>query len=151
MKGVNRTFRVSTRKSGQRRFVTVTVYDEIDDLRRAAKRHSRRTGTYRDGEFEQALGVTHSFQSVLIDGDGLELRQGPTAAHIRLWRGRLGTSVVTHEVCHAVSGIYQQDCLEELGSVHENMDNEEVFCYLLGDLSARIVDRLYRYGYYQGE
>ena len=75
-------------------------------------------------------------------------RLGPSAAHIRMVRGHLGTSVVTHEVAHAALGIYRQDCLARRGSVHDDMEQEETVCYLVGDLAARIVNRLYAYGCY---
>lgn len=148
MNDVNRRFKVSTRHSGIRRFVTVTVYDEIDDLRREADRYTVWTGTYREGQFEEALGVTQSFESIVFGDDGEPLRRGAAGVHIRLWRQRLGTSIVTHEVCHAAAAIYAQDCLKLHGSVHSHTGAEEIFCYLVGDLSARIVDRLYFYGYY---
>jgi hypothetical protein len=141
-------FRVSTRHSGRRRFVRVTLYDEVAELRRAANRYTRAVGTYTDGEFDRAYGVTHSFVSMFYDEDGTTERLGPGAAHIRLSRGFLGTSVVTHEVAHAALGIYRQDCLEKQGSVHEDMEQEETVCYLIGDLTARIVNRLYAYGCY---
>lgn len=149
MNDVKRRFKVSTRHSGLRRFVTVTVYDEIDDLRREADRYTVWTGTYREGQFQNALGVTQSFESFVIGEGDAPPRRGAAGVHIRLWRERLGTSVVTHEVCHAAAAIYGQDCLETRGPIHDNMEAEEVFSYLVGDLSARIVNRLYHYGYYE--
>lgn len=145
-------FRVSTRHSGLRRFVRVTVYDTVDELRHAADNYSRRLGTYVTGEFDGAHGVTHSFQRILIDSEGEEQAPGAsTAAHIRLHRAALGTSVVTHEVAHAALAVYDQDCLKEMGPVHQDMKQEEILCYLVGDLSARIVNRLYAYGCYENK
>src|SRR5690606_15381779 len=148
MTGVKRSFMVSTRHSGRRRFVRVTVYDEVEDMRVAASLDTKRTGTYREGHFDDAHGVTHSFRGIRIDSSGRGVGRGPTAANIRLHRRALGTSVVTHEVCHAAITIYEQDCEREQGSIHDEMDAEEVLCYLVGDLAARIVSRLYVYGYY---
>lgn len=129
----------------------VTVYDTVEELRRAADRYTRAVGTYTDGEFDRAYGVTHSFLSIFYDADGELERLGPSAAHIRLFRGGLGTGVVTHEITHAALGIYRQDCLERRGSVHDDMEQEETVCYLVGDLAARIVNRLYAYGCYGEE
>lgn len=145
-----RTFRVSTRHSGRRRFVRVTVYSDLAEMRRAAERYDRDLGIDRTGEFDGAVGITHTYDRFFFDGSGaMDMgRRTPGAALIRLWDQRLGTSVIAHESAHAASGIYQQDCLHEQGSVHDDMENEEILCYLIGDLSARIVDRLYRYGYY---
>lgn len=145
-----RTFRVSTRRSGRRRFVRVTVYEDIAEMRRAAEHYDRDLGIDRTGEFDGAVGITHTYDRFFFDGSG-EMDTGhrtPGAALIRLWTGRLGTSVIAHESAHAASGIYQQDCLEKYGSVHDDMENEEILCYLIGDLSARIAGRLYHYGYY---
>lgn len=143
------TFRVSVRRSGRRRFVRVTVYDTVQELRLAADRYCKRVGTYVPGEFDQAHGITHSSWSIFFGPDGEEASKDfAAAAHIRLHRGALGTGVVTHEVAHAALAIYRQDCLEERGSVHDDMDQEEVVCYLIGDLSARIVNCLYRYKFY---
>jgi hypothetical protein len=142
------TFRVTTRHSGRKRAVTVKVYDTVEELRAAAEAFTRRRGAEQTGEFDRAWGVTHSFDSVMFNEQGEVERQGEAAALIRLWRQRLGTSVVTHEVCHAASGIYRSDCHDEHGPVHDDMDNEEIYCYLVGDLTARIVNRLYHYGMY---
>lgn len=143
------TFRVSVGHSGRRRFVRVSVYETAEELRAAADRYNKRIGAYTPGEFDHAHGVTHSFWSVLIDGDGKEVRTGPSAAHIRLYRGALGMAVVTHEVAHAALAIYRQDCFGEQGSVHGDMEQEEVACYLIGELAARVVSGLYRYGFYE--
>lgn len=139
---------MSTRQSGRRRFVCVTVYDEIEALRTAASRYSKWTGVYREGEFDAAYGVTHSFRNVPDEEGRIKAHRRPTAAHIRLCRGYLSAAIVTHEVCHAATAIYEQDCLDEQGSVHDSVNAEETLCYLVGDLSARIVNRLYFYGYY---
>lgn len=144
-------FRVSTRSSGRRRFVRVSVYDTVEELRAAAHRYTQSVGTYEEGEFSHAYGVTHSFSRFHVMPDGSIGWSGPSASHIRLWRGALGSSVVTHEAAHAAMGIYGQDCLEKDGPVHDSMDNEEIFCYLLGDLSRAIVDRLYHYELYEND
>jgi hypothetical protein len=143
-------FRVSTRKSGARRFVRVSVYDNPEELRRAADRYTKRVGVYAAGEFKEAHGVTHSFERLLVTSEGeLESPENSTAAHIRLHKDALATVVVTHEVAHAALAIYNQDVLRRDGPVHQDMENEEIICYLIGDLSARVVDRLYRYGLYE--
>ncbi len=142
------TFRVSTRFSGRRRTVTVKVYDDLEAMRAAAAAYARRTGNSEAGNFGDAHGITHAFQTLSIGPDGEVTDQGQAAALIRLWRQRLGTGVVTHEAAHAAAAIYEQDWLAEHGSIHDGIDNEEVYCYLLGDLASRIVKRLYHYGMY---
>jgi hypothetical protein len=126
----------------------VRVYDDAAALRIAAERYCAQWGTADPGEFREAHGVTHTVQVCYFDDAGEIERVGEAAALIRLHREAVGTSVVTHEVAHAASAIYRQDCQPDRGPVHDCMDNEEVFCYLVGDLTRRVVDRLYHYGYY---
>lgn len=143
-----RSFRVTTRHSGRRRAVTVKVYDDLEAMRAAADAYARRTGTSPPGQFGDAHGVTHAFQVMTIGPEGEVTNQSELAAIVRLWRQRLGTGVVTHEAAHAAAAIYEQDWLPEHGAMHDGIDNEEVYCYLLGDLASRIVKRLYHYGMY---
>lgn len=142
-----KSFKVSTRHSGERRFVRVSVYPDAGSMRKAALRHSQRQGYIREDEYSAAHGVTHSIDVLHIGADGSE-RRSPTAAHIRVYDGALGTGVLTHEVTHAALAIYGQDCLKGQGPVHEDMPQEEILCYLVGDLTARIVNKLYAFGYY---
>jgi len=142
------TFRVTTRHSGRKRAVTVKVYDDLDDMRTAATRYARHNGTSEPGSFGDAHGVTHAFQVMTIGPDGEVQSSSEAAALIRFWRQRLGTGVVTHEVAHAAAAIYEQDWLPNHGPIHEGLANEEVFCYLVGDLASRIVKQLYRHGMY---
>lgn len=141
-----KSFRVSTRHSGTRRFVCVSLYSDAGSMRDAALRHSQREGYIREDEYYMAHGVTHTIDVLHIGADGSEKRS-PLAAHIRMYDGALGTSVVTHEVTHAALSIFNQDCLGE-GAVHESMDREEILAYLVGDLAARIVNKIYEFGYY---
>lgn len=142
------SFRVSTRFSGRRRTVTVKVYDQLDDMRADAEAYARRNGSSPAGNFGDAHGVTHAFQRMTIGAEGQVVEQSEAAAIVRLWRRRLGTGVVTHEVTHAATAIYEQDWLPDHGPVHDNLANEEVLCYLVGDLASRIIRSLYRYGMY---
>lgn len=143
-----RAFRITTRYSGRKRAITVKVYDDLAAMRTAAHAFTTRAGYGQPGEFDTAAGVTHTFESVFIGADGEEEKRGAAAALIRLWRGHLGSSVICHEAAHAASAIYRQDWEREHGPVHRDMDNEEVHCYLIGDITRRIVDRLYHYDCY---
>lgn len=143
---LEKSFRVSTRHSGSRRFVRVFIYSDAGSMRAAALKHSQREGYIHDDEYAAAHGVTHTIDVLHIGADGSEKRS-PTAAHIRMYDGALGTGVVSHEVVHAAMSIYNQDCLKD-GSAHEDMSREEILAYLVGDLAARIVNKIYEFGYY---
>lgn len=141
-----KSFRVSTRHSGMRRIVRVSVYPDAPSMRRAARRYNE---PWMDEapQFTGALAVTHAVDIRHIGADGSEVRS-PVAAHIRLCEEAIGTGVVTHEVTHAALAIYNQDCLEGQGPVHDDLPQEEILCYLVGDLAARIVNKMYELGYY---
>ncbi|MFE2710607.1 hypothetical protein ACFXKI_01100 [Streptomyces mirabilis] len=124
------------------------VYDDLAGMRAAAESYAKRTGTSAPGDFGDAHGVTHAFQVMAIGSDGELQGSSEAAAIIRFWRQRLGTGVVTHEVAHAAAAIYEQDWLPGHGAIHDGIDNEEIYCYLIGDLASRIVKRLYHYGMY---
>lgn len=141
-----KSFRISTRHSGMRRFIRVSIHPDADSMRTAALRHSKREGWIRDDEYALAHGVTHIVDVRRINPDGSETRK-PMAAHVRLYDGALSTGVVVHEATHAAMAIYNQDCLAE-APVHEGMDREEILAYLVGDLSAAMVNKLYEFGYY---
>lgn len=126
-------FRVSTHASGTLRRVSVQVYEDVEELRAAATRYIGAEPLY----FAESLGVCHAYREA-----------GTTAALIRLWRQRLGTSIIVHEVTHAAMGIYRMDWLPEHGDLEADLENEEALCYLVGNLTARIVDRLHHYGMY---
>lgn len=146
---LEKTFRVSTRHSGSRRYVRVSVYSDAPSMRLAALRHSKREGWIRDDEYDRAHGVTH-IHDVRFYGPRGEETRSPLAAHIRVYDGALGTGVVTHEIAHAAMAIFNQDCLED-GAVHEGMEREEILCYLIGDLASRIVNKIYEFGFYGKE
>lgn len=144
-----KSFRVSTRHSGSRRFVRVSVYSDAESMRKAALRYHQQVGFDQvpQDEYDEAYGVTHIVDVTRIHADGSETRN-PTAAHIRLYDGALGTSVIAHEATHAAMSIYEQDCLSR-GSVHDGMEFEEILAYLVGDLASRIVGKIYEFGYYE--
>jgi hypothetical protein len=127
-------FRVTTRAAGSRRGLAVQVYEDLADLRDAATRYIGADPSH----FAEALGVCHAYRE-----------PGPTAALIRLWRHRLDTSVVVHEITHAAMGIYRMDWLPKYGAPEDDMENEETLCYLVGELTRGVVDRLHEYGMYK--
>lgn len=145
-----KTFTISTRHTGRRRRITIKVYDDLGDLRQAAEHWHRQIGDDQTGQYDNASAVTHTYESILIGTSGEEER-GEAAGIMRLWRERIGSSVISHESVHAASGIYRQDHEPDHGPVHADIDNEEVFAYLVGDITARIVGRLYHYGFYEDE
>lgn len=132
-------FQISTRNSGRLRTVKVSVYETLEELREAGVRHSKRIGSNETG-FDAAYGLAQSVDMVHVYESG-RVKRLPFAGHIRLWAGALRTGIITHECTHMAVAIYKQDVAKTI----PDMDREERLCYLVGDLSARLVNRLYHY------
>jgi len=134
-----RLIRLSTRATGERVWVRVWVYDDLAELRDDAARFSPRE------DFSDALGVCQTY--FVMGEDGPE--HDPTAPLvIRLWRGALSTRVVAHEVSHAAAELYGRTLDRSTPAVGHLHAANETLAYLHGDLTSRLVDRLYALGYY---
>jgi hypothetical protein len=89
------------------------------------------------------MGVAHSFEIILVGSDGTEIKK-PEAGIIRLWKKELRAGLVTHEVAHIACAIYDQDWAPQHGGTKDCIENEEVFCDILGSLTGRLVDAMAR-------
>lgn len=132
-------FQCSTTASGRRRTVQVHVYDDVERMRRAASQWRAKP----DSHYDRAEGVTHCVERRRYEPDGTVVIH-PSAGIIRLWTGRLTTEVVAHEAAHMACGIYRMD--HNGNDPNEDMEDEEVLCYLVGELTRGIVNGLYRHG-----
>jgi hypothetical protein len=135
--------RVSSRATGTREVVRVYIYDELEDLQLAAARFHGETEA---GQWGDTLGVcqTYTVQG-MVDGEWVTKRQ-PIV--VRLWRGRLDTRIVTHEMSHAACEVYGRT-LDSEALASDHLDNaNEPLAHLHSDLTAQLVDRLYALGYY---
>lgn len=120
---------VSSRALGFRLKVPFYIYDDIEELRTAARRFS-------GGEMDDCLGICQAY----VDDDGYVV-----GVLVRLWRECLGTQVVSHEVHHATTALYGSAARD--GDPHLNHANEP-FAHLFSDILGKLVDRLYALGYY---
>ena len=57
----------------------------------------------------------------------------------------LGSRIVTHELTHMVIGYYSERINGGLAIIEDDMENEEIFCYLLGDCISYVYNVLYDY------
>ena len=133
------SFQVSTRHSGRLRTLKVCVYDSFAALRRAGRAYSKRTGAATGG-MERAYGLAQTADWARVSPGGL-VRRLPQVGVMRLCRKAIGSGTVAHEVAHIAVAIYRQD----VGRTFPNMKREEVFCYLVGELSQKVVSGLYRH------
>jgi hypothetical protein len=128
-----RLIRLSSRALGDPCHVRVYVYDDLEHMRRDAVAF---TG---DQENADAMAVTHRWHD----------EQGRTSLiTMRLWRGCLGTEVVTHEMSHASTALYGATLPDKVDRDEVFTHYNEPFAYLHGELTRRLVDRLYALGYY---
>lgn len=144
-------FRVATRaaeynreaqRAGIRRAVYVHIYDDRNEMARA---HARALGRVIERLDEVAGGMaaqtTHGFRWPSPD-------PGPVLV-IRLWTGQLTTRTIAHEATHAAAVIYFLDHLDGWESRARGimLGNNEPLCYAVGDITADIVQQLYKRGH----
>lgn len=127
-----RLIRLTSHALGEPARVRVYVYDDLD--------HMRRDGEAFNGErLQDAIGVTHAW----TDQDG---RAGLVT--VRLWRGRLSTEVIVHEMHHASTALYGATLPDKVDRTEVLTHFNEPFAHLHGQLVAKLVGRLYALGYY---
>lgn len=130
---MSRKITVSSRALGPRLYVTVLVYETVEELRRAAER-------FNGNRNEQGIAVTQT----TMDRD-----TGRTVSVIvRLACSYLGTRVVVHEMHHASAAWYGAHVGDRISSRHHLNHYNEPYAHLHSDLTYRLVDRLYALGFY---
>ena len=123
---------VSSRALGFRLKVPFYIYDDVEELRGAARRFSG------GDDLDDCIGVCQAYVN----------DEGVVGVLVRLWREQLGTRVVSHEVHHATTALY--------GSATRDVDPQlhhanEPFAHLFSDILGKLVDRLYALGYYPSQ
>lgn len=99
----------------------------------------------------QGLCTTYE---VLKGEKGGPLRMLPECGQINLWKGRLGSAVVTHEFTHAALGWARRirldkDALLSHSGGEDVHPDEERFCHALCEMVRQFVDRAYAAGVYE--
>ena len=124
---------VSSRALGFRVKVPFYIYDDVEDLRTAARRFS-------GGEIEDdCIGVcqAYTYEDGYVSG-----------VLVRLWREQIGTQVLSHEVHHATTALYGSAVAGADPQLHHA---NEPFAHLFSDILGKLVDRLYALGYYPSQ
>lgn len=139
-------FQVSTKHAGDRQRIKVMVYDTVEQLRRACRKRDGFYGVVQatDGWYDQMVATTNSIEAYdYADGQESNVRQHIT---IRFARDRLKhygpTEIIVHESTHAAIRIYRTAVNKPL----DEIENEETLCYLVGDISRKVVNKLYEKG-----
>ncbi len=136
-------FQVSTRWTGTKRVVKVRVYDGVESLRRDADRWDDRRDI--PGDNDDVYGVCHRFERTLIHKDGTR-ESTPYCAYIRLVKDGCRTGIISHECTHAALWIYQLGNDMKMDPMVDDIEKEEELCYLVGDLTSKVVNKLYEHG-----
>lgn len=129
-----RLIRISTRRTGARRWVRVYVYDDLEQMRVESTK-------FNGNDNSEAAAVTQAY-----DNDGRI-----TLVVIRLWAGLLSAEVVGHEVNHAATAIYGSTLPETIRTIDLLNHYNEVFAHLHSDIEGKLVDKLHSLGYYGGQ
>jgi hypothetical protein len=130
------------------RSVRVIVHDNVYALRSAVTQYGRKNGT---GKAEKGLlGVCHRFHNQRYSGRGKNRKwePDPLVAIVRLAPPDIGIGIVTHELAHAAVWIQEID--DDFKDTPLICQNDEDFCWNLGELVRQTVNKLYEKEIYPG-
>lgn len=121
-------FQVSTQHINTPNTVKVIVYNSKEELRK-----------YNEvGDW--AIGLTNKQSRSGVNDRYLNYYKHYVT--IRLVRGKCPPEVVCHEVAHAACFLFTS---ERFALSEDDIDSEERFCYIMGDLFAKINRKLHDY------
>jgi hypothetical protein len=139
----NIEFTIHVESPKQLRSIKVYIYETLSEMHDAAERfdikHHNSPGTYGD-----LLGVTHRFERIDVMND----KSYTKVAIIRMQKDNIGAGIISHESTHAAVWIYQIDCE---GWSLEDIQNEEIFCHMVSDITRSIVNKCYDNNLYKDE
>ena len=123
------------------------VYDTIDELKRATR---RRDGQYKNAGavqtpawYDQMAATTNYIEMAQLSAD-IEPKSSDWQPYItiRLALDKLKqypTEIITHECTHAAIFLFRRDVKRSLARIQD----QETLCYLVGELSRKVVNKLY--------
>jgi hypothetical protein len=137
------------------RYFQISVYEDVEDLRRAARRFSRKRRE--DMDFAEAGGVFHPATTCWGEttDNSWAVRWDPYAGHLRLHNGQTNPETIAHEAIHVACAMWRyetnlrvpdtgaiailgEDADITMGVVNLGENNhdlvEERFAYLVGNI-----------------
>lgn len=114
------------------RSVRVLVHNDIRALRSAATQFHRHWYTKPNENHSDSIGLCHRFLDSYTS----------LCAVVRLAPPNIGIGIVSHELAHAAVWIRE---LEEDENLLLTCDNDESFCWLLGELIRQTVIKMYEH------
>lgn len=119
--------------------VQVKVHESTAALRGAALRYARKHGYKDAADHKDTLGVCHRYH----------MFDDPVVALVRLAPPHIGAGIVAHEMTHAAVQVWEVH--HEYKEVPITCENDEWFCWVLGELVRQTTIQLYEKGVYVHE
>jgi hypothetical protein len=123
-----------------KRAVEVVIHNNVQALRAAIRQHDRSWG--KPGNAKGVLGVCHRFEAW---PEGTPEKIETVCALVRLAPPNIGIGLVSHELAHAAVWIRT---LNEGNECALTCENDEEFCWILGELVRQTVAKLYEHNLY---
>lgn len=119
--------------------VRVIVHPTLQDLRKEGQKHYNnwQGRTTRDDDLMEAAGICHRFH----------MADSPVYAVVRLAPPNIGVGVVSHEMAHAAVHLWEIQHKWD-PKVRLGCENDEWFCWVLGELVRCAVDKMWEIGLY---
>ena len=130
------------------RAVQVKVHENVVSLRSATTQYARRWNKRKkdhQATHKDTLGVCHRFHNQ-------DMRTGksdPLCAIVRLAPPNLGVGIISHELCHAAVWIWELD--NQFKDTPLTCENDEQFCWNLGELVRHTINKMNEKGVFAGE
>lgn len=125
--------------NGPKRYIRIFLYDDVEDLRKAASRHYY---NFADNRPDRAVGMfSPAPQRLFIDRNDNEIDKTDKhwAGVMRLCTEYLTYEVVTHECVHAAAAIFRMDIKKLIVLGYGAYEREEQFAYLVGNLCDDVI------------
>lgn len=119
--------------------VQVKVHESTVSLQGAALRYARKHGYKDASDHKDTLGICHRYH----------MFDDPVVALVRLAPPHIGAGIVAHEMTHAAVQLWEVH--NEYKEVPITCENDEWFCWILGELVRQTTIQLYEKGIYVHE
>ena len=120
--------------------VRVVIHDSVAALRSAATKYdniAKAKHKKQRGQHASTMGICHRFH----------MMNDPLVAIVRFAPPQLGAGIVAHELGHAAVWLWEiQHTFSK--KVPITCENDEWFCWVLGELVSKAVDKMYEKGVY---
>lgn len=129
------------------RAVRVIVHENVIALRSAVTQFGRNHGMGKGSKAEKGLlGVCHRFHNQRQAGRGSKRKwePDPLIAIVRYAPPDIGIGIVTHELAHAA--VWLQEIDDNFKDTPLVCQNDEEFCWNLGELVRQTVNKFYEKG-----